>query len=488
MKKQWIPFLLAGVLLATSCSTGPLASSSDDTLDTSSLSSSSSTPVIKTLTFLGEETRSMEIGETLTLTWLSENLTETPSLTSSDTSVASADQEGLVTALAAGEATITISADGLTDTVTLHVTAKPFVEITNLAEFDAGVGYTITTNVLSGNSDEIVTYSSSNEEIATVNEDGVVSCLAEGEVTITANLEEASDSILIHIYPCTDWSLLPNREIEIDGVKGIEVCYDQSQPLDDESITRAIVPPAKDGLPVLRASGEELGDNPFFYTQNLTTITIPETVTSIYNSNFGYTSIERFYIHNKVTQIDGHAFSNNEYLTYLYIPDTVTTLDSNFCSYCPFLTDIRLPKGLGFVPSFASTGITHFTIEEGIEELSRNFYGCTALEEVILPSSLKTIARETFRNCSSLKSISLPDELETLGRFAFTGSGILKIFIPISVTSIEWHAFSQLPEGAEIYCEASSLPEGWDEEFISVNDFGGYDYKIHWGATRSDAE
>lgn len=116
----------------------------------------------------------MEIGETLTLTWLSENLTETPSLTSSDTSVASVDQEGLVTALAAGEATITISADGLTDTVTLHVTAKPFVEITNLAEFDAGVGYTITTNVLSGNSDEIVTYSSSNKEIATVNEDGVV--------------------------------------------------------------------------------------------------------------------------------------------------------------------------------------------------------------------------------------------------------------------------------------------------------------------------
>lgn len=174
MKKQWIPFLLAGVLLATSCSTGPLASSSDDTLDTSSLSSSSSIPVIKTLTFLGEETRSMEIGETLTLTWLSENLTETPSLTSSDTSVASVDQEGLVTALAAGEATITISADGLTDTVTLHVTAKPFVEITNLAEFDAGVGYTITTNVLSGNSDEIVTYSSSNKEIATVNEDGVV--------------------------------------------------------------------------------------------------------------------------------------------------------------------------------------------------------------------------------------------------------------------------------------------------------------------------
>lgn len=116
----------------------------------------------------------MEIGETLTLTWLSENLTETPSLTSSDTSVASVDQEGLVTALAAGEATITMSADGLTDTVTLHVTAKPFVEITNLAEFDAGVGYTITTNFLSGNSDEIVTYSSSNKEIATVNEDGVV--------------------------------------------------------------------------------------------------------------------------------------------------------------------------------------------------------------------------------------------------------------------------------------------------------------------------
>ncbi len=86
-EKQWIPFLLVGVLLASSCSTGPLASLSDDTSDTSSLSSSSSTPVIKTLTFLGEETRSMEIGETLTLTWLSENLTETLSLTSSDTSV-----------------------------------------------------------------------------------------------------------------------------------------------------------------------------------------------------------------------------------------------------------------------------------------------------------------------------------------------------------------------------------------------------------------
>lgn len=105
------------------------------------------------------------------------------------------------------------------------------------------------------------------------------------------------------------------------------------------------------------------------------------------------------------------------------------------------------------------TDITKVVIEEGIETIGKlNFYGCTALTEVSLPSTLKTISGSSsislgedsvsavsygaFRECTALKKINLPSGLETIEPRAFQGcTALTSITFPDSLTTLGDGAF-----------------------------------------------
>lgn len=125
------------------------------------------------------------------------NRTET--YDSSDKTVATISAEGVVTALKAGETTITITVDSKTITVKLTVTAKPValekIEIKNGANATQGaatvvLGQTNTfdlyaqLNLTPADQNEGVKYVSyGSEDIATIDEDGKVTCKGVGTVT-----------------------------------------------------------------------------------------------------------------------------------------------------------------------------------------------------------------------------------------------------------------------------------------------------------------
>ena len=69
------------------------------------------------------------------------------------------------------------------------------------------------------------------------------------------------------------------------------------------------------------------------------------------------------------------------------------------------------------------------------------FRGCTALENVILPSSLRKINNAVFRGCTSLDSIEIPGQVESIGGAAFADASIVAITIPSSVAEINDTAF-----------------------------------------------
>lgn len=94
------------------------------------------------------------------------------------------------------------------------------------------------------------------------------------------------------------------------------------------------------------------------------------------------------------------------------------------------------------------TEITTVVIDEGITTLGYlNFYACTALTSVSLPSTLTTISGGTldygaFRECTALEKITLPSGLETIGAMAFHDCTALKsVTLPNSLTSIDSYAF-----------------------------------------------
>lgn len=112
---------------------------------------------------------------------------------SSDESIAAVDAAGNVTPVAAGEADVTaeIADKGLM--ATCHVVVTPAVEALYLSEDAVTLGTADdVTLTLYAEPEEVdvsaAVWTSSDESIATVDEEGTVTAVAEGEATVTANL------------------------------------------------------------------------------------------------------------------------------------------------------------------------------------------------------------------------------------------------------------------------------------------------------------
>ena len=143
--------------------------------------------------------------------------------TSSDETVATVDTDGEVTILKAGTTTITAtSAAQKVSTVDYCADEASYTLIVNKADISptlsydpaaVTVGNTLTSFTLSGNTGSgSVSYSSSNDAIATVNSSGVVAGVAPGTVTITATIAATtnyngntatSNTITVNAAACT---------------------------------------------------------------------------------------------------------------------------------------------------------------------------------------------------------------------------------------------------------------------------------------------
>jgi uncharacterized protein YjdB len=129
-----------------------------------------------------------------TITWSSDT-----------TSVATVDSTGLVTAVGVGEATITATCGKVSDTVIVTVYSHAEgIEITT-SEEDAKIFIGATKQVEYAidpidATDEVV-WTTSDEAVATVDETGLVTGVANGSATITVTSNEKTDSIVFNVYP-----------------------------------------------------------------------------------------------------------------------------------------------------------------------------------------------------------------------------------------------------------------------------------------------
>ena len=122
--------------------------------------------------------------EDKTITWIS-----------SDESVATVDEKGIVTAISPGETDMHAeSKDGTVKAKSVHVTVpEPImidsIEIEGIDKTDLAIKETLKPEVIispSNAEDKTITWVSSDESVATVNEKGVVTAVGSGEATITA--------------------------------------------------------------------------------------------------------------------------------------------------------------------------------------------------------------------------------------------------------------------------------------------------------------
>ena len=164
-----------------------------------------------------DATASVNVGKTTTLTAAvsPDNATnKNVTWASSNESIATVDENGVVTGVSAGEATITVTSvadDTKTATCTVTVTtvAVTGVSVDATASVNVGKTTTLTAAVSPDNAtNKNVTWASSNESIATVDENGVVTGVSAGEATITVtsvadDTKTATCTVTVSVVPGT---------------------------------------------------------------------------------------------------------------------------------------------------------------------------------------------------------------------------------------------------------------------------------------------
>ena len=144
----------------------------------------------------------LEVGESETLSvTVTPNKSISVTWTSSAPAVATVDN-GVVEAVAPGTATITASVDGKTLTCDVTVVkAPPLFTLAPSGTQDLEAGKTLQLTVTSSDEDPFeVVWSSSNKEIATVDQNGLVTAVAKGEAIIKATIGEVEKTCTIKVF------------------------------------------------------------------------------------------------------------------------------------------------------------------------------------------------------------------------------------------------------------------------------------------------
>lgn len=258
-----------------------------------------------------------------------------------------------------------------------------------------------------------------------------------------------------------------------------------------------------------------------FSNSGLKAIVLPDSVTTVGNSCFnGCSSLEevvwsanaveipndcfaydaalsRVVIPEGVTTIKGYAFSNCGNLQDIVIPSTVTSISNNNVFY---KTGIKTAGPIGgaydlkfgwtnVIPDYAFNTMTNLetaVIPDGITSIGRYAFAESGLKTVSWPASVTEIKEGCFSRCNSMTDFTWPASVEEIPSNCFiSSSALIRVVIPDGVTRIKQSAFS--------YCTAlkditvpSSVTSIENDAFYktvitSAGPIGGnYDYKFGW--------
>jgi len=298
--------------------------------------------------------------------------------------------------------------------------------------------------------------------------------------------------------------------------------------------TDIVIPATYNNLPVT-----SIAEEGFAYLTNLTSITIPESVTSIGEGAFYGTSLTSINIPSGVTSINDWVFQSCENLVSVTLPTGITSIGDYAFEECYNLQNINFPEGLisigegafGYCESL-STLIFPSSLSSIAEEV---FYGCP-LETIevasanttfrsegnclismqnntlvlgsstsVIPSSVVSIGSVAFSSRKNLTSINIPSTVQSIGNYAFDmcenlssvtlASGLQSIGeqafsfcyrlqsinIPLTVTTIGAWAFGNC-ESLVIYTAHASKPSGW------ANNWNSDGRPVVWGYTGGTGE
>ncbi len=178
-----------------------------------------------------------------------------------------------------------------------------------------------------------------------------------------------------------------------------------------------------------------------FTSNQLTSVTIPNYVTSIGYAAFLSNQLTSVTIPNSVTSIGDSAFSDNQ-LESVTIPDSITSI-GNYVFSGNQLTSVTIPNGVTSigVAAFSNNQLESVTIPNGVTSISSFVFYDNQLSSVIIPNNVTGSIGDSAFGKNQLTSVTVPSGITSIGQRAFSDNQLTSISIPSSVTSIQEQAF-----------------------------------------------
>lgn len=141
-----------------------------------------------------------------------------------------------------------------------------------------------------------------------------------------------------------------------------------------------------------------------------------------------------------VSDFTGTKFNRaSSYITSVTIPNTVTSLGNNAFDSCGLLTSITIPSSVTTIGNNAfqsCKGLTSLTIPSSVTTIgSYAFYACNGLTSITISNGVTSIDGQAFGDCKGLKTLTIPSSVTNIGSNIVAGTTYhLQSFVVLSTT------------------------------------------------------
>lgn len=244
--------------------------------------------------------------------------------------------------------------------------------------------------------------------------------------------------------------------------------------------TKVVIPSTYNGVPVTNIAFNTFANNGL-----ISTIIIPESVTTIEEGAFRYSSALRsIVIPDSVTSIGSSAFEGCTSLVSISIGKNVINLGEKVFYDTAFYNNVdNWEDDVLYIDNYLikvkDESIDSYVIKDGTKCIAAWAFGnCRELKNITIPDSVTSIGYSAFRYCELLNNVVFPDSVTHIGDNAFNNcQALTSITIPESVTSLGGGAFYYCTSLKEVTLpntitkiEPATFESCWALENITIPD------------------
>ena len=211
----------------------------------------------------------------------------------------------------------------------------------------------------------------------------------------------------------------------------------------------------------IKTGTKTIAEEAFRLCENLFSITIPYSVTSIGDSAFEKCdSLSAVNIPGGVTYIGRNAFSNCESLSSVQIHGDIETMGDEAFAGCDELTTVIIngETNIGDYAFADCVSLKTLQLNDGVKTIGDYSFGwCENIDSLLIPDSLTSIGDYAFICCYSIRWVQMGKGVKSIGEGALAEENIESVYI----SDLEaWLDISFEDENSNPLCDANLYLDG----------------------------